>query len=249
MAIESAPGGRLKYKRGMTKRRLAWIAIVALGTLALVGALWSAFGKTTIVLTATQLQERANRELPRDFKGVTVERTGVTIAEGRIALRVELRAAALGQVLAATASVRGVPVYDGARGELFFDADDVKVESLKAVGGGLAQRMDRQDTRLGERIEAAAGKAMAAGIKAYLAARPVYRFKDDFKGIVLKAAVSDIAIAGDAVVIPVSLVNLTAAVATYLFIIVCVLAFMFYLVRHPGWGLSMLAAATGTDQA
>jgi Protein of unknown function (DUF1439) len=228
----------------MTKRRLAWIAIVALGTLALLGALWNAFSKTTIVLTATQLQERANRELPRDFKGVTVERTGITIAEGRIALRVEIRTAAFGQVFAAAVFARGVPFYEAERGELYFDADDVKVESFKAVEGSLAQRLD---TRLGERIEAAAGKAITAGLKSYLAARPVYRFKDDFKGIVLKAAVTDIAIQGDTVVIPVSLINLTVAVATYLFIVFCVLAFMFYLVRHPGWGLSILDAVTGAS--
>jgi hypothetical protein len=231
----------------MTKRQLAWIAVVALGTLALAGALWSAFGTKKIVLTAMQLEERANRELPRDFKGVTVERTSVAIAEGRIALRVEVRAAALGRVFAAVASVRGVPVYVGERGELFFDAEDVNVEPVKAADGSLAQRMDRLDTRLGERIEAAAGKVIAAGIKAYLAARPVYRFKDDLKGIVLKAAIDDIAIERDRVAIVVSLVNLTVTVAVYLGALLLVMFLIFQLVRHPGWGLSMLAAVADTE--
>jgi hypothetical protein len=231
----------------MTKRRLAWIAIMGLGALALVGALWSAFGTSKIVLTAAQLQERANRALPRDFRGVTVERTSVTIEQGRIALRVEVRAAALGQVFAAVASARGVPVYERERGEIFFDAEDVKVEDFKVEDGSLVQRMDRLDTRLGGRIQAAAGTLIAAGIKAYLAARPVYRFKEDFKGVVLKAAVANIAIEGDTVAIVGSLVSLTLAVGIFLGAGFLALLLVFQLVRHPGWGLSMLAAAADTD--
>ena len=56
---------------------------------------------------------------------------------------------------------------------------------------------------------------MEIGIKAYLAARPVYRFKDDFKGLVLKATITDIAIDGDMLVVGVSLIKLTTAVAAW----------------------------------
>ena len=71
----------------MTKRRLAWIALGALGVLIVAGLAWEAFGPTTIVLTAPQIQERINRALPREFKGATVERASVTIVDGKIALR------------------------------------------------------------------------------------------------------------------------------------------------------------------
>jgi hypothetical protein len=232
----------------MTRRRLAWIAIVLLGVLGILGALWSAFGTEKIVFTAAQLQERANRQLPRDFKGVTVERTTITIAEGRIALRVEIHATALGQGFAAVVSARGEPIYERERGELFFDAEDVKVENFTPTGGSLAARIDRLDKTLLGRVEAAAGTLIAAGIKVYLAARPIYRFKDDLKGIILKAAISNIAIERDTVAITVSFVNVTVTVAIYLFAGLLALFLVFQLVRHPGWGLSILAAVADADQ-
>jgi len=187
------------------------------------GAALSAFGPERIALGEPQLQERMNRELPRQFRGVTIERAAVRLADGRISLRVEARATALGKMLTATAFTRGVPRYNAEHGEVFFDAEDVQLEEFGS--GGLAKQLgSRIGGRLGEqveqnvpRIEAAAATVIAVGTKAYLAARPVYRFKDDIKGLVLKAAIKDIAIVDDTLVISVSLIKLTAAVAGWLF--------------------------------
>src|SRR5215472_11123729 len=117
----------------MTKRRVVWIGLAALGALVVAGLAWSAFGPTTIVLTAPQIQERVNRALPREFKGVTVERATVTIAESRIALRVEARPSVLGRTLSTAVSARGVPRYEPAQGEIFFDPEDVKIEADGAL--------------------------------------------------------------------------------------------------------------------
>jgi hypothetical protein len=64
----------------MTKRTLVWILLTAVGLLAVAGALWGASGTRKITLTQTKLQERVNRDLPRDFKGVTIEQATVTLA-------------------------------------------------------------------------------------------------------------------------------------------------------------------------
>jgi hypothetical protein len=223
----------------MTRRRLAWIVLSSLGVLAAVGALWSMFGPDRITLTAPQIQERVNRSLPREFKGVTVEQATVTVADGRVALRVEARAAAVGQSARATVSARGVPRLAAERGEIFFDADEVKVTDFAVTGGNVAGRIDRLGA-LRERVETAAGNAIAAGMKVYLAERPVYRFKDDFKGIVLKAAISDIATRGDAVVITLSLVKLTEMVAIYVGALLIIMVLIVLLFRHPDWGLMAL---------
>jgi hypothetical protein len=207
----------------MTRPRLTRIAAFALGAFTIAGAALSAFGPERIALSEVQLQERINRELPRQFRGVTVDGATVSLADGRISIRVETRASVLGKMLTATASARGVPRYNAERGEVFFDADDVQLEDLGS--GGLAKRLgSRIGGRLGEeieqslpRIEAAAASAIAIGIKAYLAARPVYRFKDDIKGLVFKATIKDITIVDDTLVIGVSLMRLTMAVAAWLF--------------------------------
>ena len=207
----------------MTKLQFTRIVAIVLGALMIAGAVLSAFGPERIVMGEAQLQERINRELPRQFRGVTVERATVGLADGQISLRVETRATALGKAFTATAVARGVPRYDAERGEVFFDAENVKLEDFG--GGGLAERLgSRIGGRLGEeieqslpRVEAAAASVVATGIKAYLAARPVYRFKDDIKGLVFKATIKDITIVEDTLVIGVSLIKLTMTVAAWLF--------------------------------
>jgi Protein of unknown function (DUF1439) len=211
----------------MTKRRLAWIALAVVAALVVVGLVWSAFGATTIVLTAPQLQERVNRALPRDFKGVTVERATVTIAESRIALRVEVRA--LGGTLRTAVSARGVPRYDAAEGAIFFEPEDVKVEE---DGGALTERLS---TRLGDRAQTIRN-AVATGMTAYLVARPVYRFKDDLKGIVVKAALADIAMQPDAIVVTLSVVKLSATIGVGLAALLVIVVLLIQLLRHPRWG-------------
>ncbi len=225
----------------MTRRLLVWIVAVVLGALAIVGGLWSAFGTNRIVRTDAQLQERINRQLPHEVKGVTIERATVTIADNQIALRVEIRASALGQTVAASAFARGIPRYDAERGELFFDAEDVKLENF-TVGdraGGADEPSGRLSDLVGEklmRIKAVAGSAITTGVKAYLAARPVYRFKDDLKGLVLKAAITDVAIEGNAVAISVSLLNLSVMVAVCLLALLTIVVIAVQIMRHPGWG-------------
>jgi hypothetical protein len=232
----------------MSKRLLAWIALVVLGVLAMLGTLWSAFGPDRIVLTAAQLQERVNLALPREFKGVTVERATIALADNRVALRVEVRANALGQTMTAVVSARGVPTYVAEGGELFFDAEDVKVADFAVASGKLGERIDRLGAAFRERAQAAAGNVIAAGAKAYLAARPVYRFKDDLKGIVLKAAVADVAIQADTIAVTLSLVRLTETVAIGLATFGLILLLIVLLVRNPGWGLSILVGAVDAHQ-
>jgi hypothetical protein len=206
----------------MTRTRLIWTAALLLAALTLAGAVLSAFGPERIALSQEDLQERVNRMLPRQFQGVTVERATVTLADDRIMVRTETRASALGKAIATAAVARGVPRYNAERGEVFFDADDVRIED--SGSGGLVRQLGlRIGGRLGEqiqqnmpRVEDAAAGLVAGSIKAWLAARPVYRFKDDIQGVVFKATLKDIAIEGDTLVIGMSLIRLSAAVVAWL---------------------------------
>jgi hypothetical protein len=134
--------------------------------------------RARVVLTEPQLQERINRQLPREFRGVTVERATVSLADGRVSLHVEARATALGQAFAAAAFARGVPRYNAEGGEIFFDAEDVRLENFQIDTGSLAERAQRLGARLGgrvgeaveqnlPRIQSAASTLIAAGVKAF----------------------------------------------------------------------------------
>jgi hypothetical protein len=118
----------------------------------------------------------------------------------------------------------------------------VKVTDFALAGGSLAERIDRLGGGFRERAEAAAGNALAAGLRTYLAARPVYRFKDDVKGIVLKAAITDVATLPDAIIITVSPIKFTMTVAFDLAVLLVIAFLIVQLVRHPRWGLAILDA-------
>jgi hypothetical protein len=206
----------------MTKLGLCWTAALLLAAITITGAALSVFGPERIALTEGDLQGRLNRALPRQFHNVTVERGAVNVADGRITVRVEIRATALGKTIATAAVARGVPQYNAERGEIFFDADDVEIEDSGA--GGLVKQLGiRIGGKLGEkieqnmpRVEDAAASLVAGGIKAWLASQPVYRFKDDIPGLVFKATLKDIAVEGDRLVIGLSLVRLSAAAFAWL---------------------------------
>ena len=212
-----------------------WIVLTAIGLLAAAGAFWSASGTREITLTETELQEQLGRHLPKEFRGVTVDRATVKLADNRIALRIEAQGSALGAPYAVAASANGAPRYDAARGELFFDADSVQIESVTLRGAPLLGGENNPDTLRG-RIEAAAHSIVEIGIKTFLAERPVYRFSDNLKGMVLNAAITNIAIAGNTLVIGVSLWNLTAIGLAFLLVVLLALWLIVVLIRHPMWG-------------
>lgn len=223
----------------MTRSRLMWITAFTLGSVTLAGGGLSAFGPERIALSEAELQERINRALPRQFHGVTVERATVGLANSQISVRIETRTTLAGKTLTTAAVARGVPLYNAERGEVFFDAEDVRLADsgsgglVTQLGLGIGGRLGEHIEENLSRVDAAAAGLVARGIKAWLAARPVYRFKDDIKGLVLKASVRDIAIEGNTLVIDVSLVKLTATVATWLFGLLLVVLVVIWILNHP----------------
>ena len=226
----------------MSKRKLSWIVVACVGVLAAAGLVWAMFGSGKLTFAESELQARLNQQLPRTVREVTIERVAVRLADNRLALRIEIQGAVLRQPVSATLSARGVPRYEAQKGEMYFDADDVKLDQLTIAGRSVAGEEDSATRR---RLTEAAGSAVQrlaeTAIKAYLATRPVYRFKEDFKGIVLKAALVDVMIAQNALVVTYSLWNLTVTAATFALVLIGVLLLIFWLIRHPRWGVETIA--------
>jgi hypothetical protein len=230
----------------MSRRKLAWIVVALVGMLAAAGLLWSMFGTSKLVFAETDLQARLNQQLPKTVRDVTIERVAVHLAENHLALRVEIHGTAMRQPVSAVVSARGVPRYQARSGEMYFDADDVKIDQLAIAGKNVVGETDTAARgRLTEAASLAAQRFAETAAKAYLAARPVYRFKDDFKGIVLKAALVGVTIERNALVVTFSLWNLTATVAAFAFVLVGMLLAVYLLVRHPLWGLATIADIAG----
>lgn len=225
----------------MSKRKLAWIVVALVGVLATAGLLWAVFGTSKLVFTESELQARLNQQLPRTIRDITIERVAVRLAENRLALRIEMQGTAMRQPVSAVVSARGVPRYDAQSGAMYFDADDVKLDQLTIAGRSIAGDEETTRRRLTDVAGAAVQRLAEAATKAYLAARPVYRLKDDFKGIVLKAALVNVTVEQNTLTVTFSLWNLTVTVAIFALLIMGVLLVIYILIRHPLWGLEIIA--------
>jgi len=224
----------------MSKRRIAWIAVALVGLLSAAGLVWSMFGSDRLTFTAAELQSRLNQQLPRTVRDVTIERVNVALADNRLALRIALQARVLQQPVSATVSARGVPRYAADQAAMYFDADDIKIEQLAIAGRTV---VGQEGGRLGNTVRSTLQGVAESGIKAYLATRPVYRFKDDFKGVVLKAALVNVAIEQNTLAVTFSLWNLTVATGVFVLGLIILVLVIYWLVRHPRWGLDIIDAA------
>jgi len=223
----------------MSKRRIAWIVVALVGLLSVAGLLWSMFGSDRLTFSAAELQSRLNQQLPRTVRDVTIERVDVALADSRLALRIALQARVLQQPVSATVSARGVPRYAADEAAMYFDADNIKIEQLAIAGRTV---VGEEGGRLANTVRSALQGVAENGIKAYLAARPVYRFKDDIKGVVLKAALVDVAIEQNTLAVTFSLWNLTMTAAIFALILIILVLVIYWLIRHPRWGLNIVDA-------
>jgi hypothetical protein len=225
----------------MSRRKLAWIVVTLVGVLATGGLFLSVFKTSKLVFTEAEIQERLNRQLPKTVRGVTVERVAAHLADSRLALRVEVQGTVVREPVSAVVSATGVPRYEARGAELYFDADDIKLDQLTIAGKNV---IGAGDAAARGPLSAAVGPAVQrlaeAAIKAYLATRPVYRFKNDFKGFVLKASLVDVTIGQDALVVTFSLWNLTVTCAILALVVVGILWIVYLLIRHPLWGLGKI---------
>jgi hypothetical protein len=227
----------------MSRRRLAWIVVVLVGLLSAAGLLWSIFGFDRLTFTEAELQSRLNQQLPRTVRGVTIERVNVALADNRLALLIAMQARVLQQPVTASVSARGVPRYASEEAAMYFDADEIKIEQLAIAGRTV---LGEEGGRLSNAVRSALQGLAESGIKAYLAARPVYRFKDDFKGVVLKAALVDVALEQNTLAVTFSVWNLTMTAGMFALILIIVVLVIYWLIRHPLWGLNIVEAVVST---
>jgi hypothetical protein len=225
----------------MSRRKLAWIAVALVGVIATGGLFLSTFRTSKVVFTEAEIQERLNLQLPKTVRGLTIERVAAHLADNRLALRIELEGAVLRQPVSAIVSARGVPRYEARGAALYFDADDIEFDQLTVASRNVIGADDAAArTPLSAAVGPVVRRLAEAGITAYLATRPVYRFKNDVKGFVLKASLADVTISQNALVVTFSLWNLTVTCAVFAFILIGALSIIYLLIRHPLWGLGKI---------
>ena len=219
----------------MSRRTIAFVLLFAINLPCLVGMIWSVFGNSQVSFTQSELQQRLNQQLPRTVKGVTIDRVDVALADNKLSLRASLQGQVVRQTVAAVVEARGAPRYNAEAHEIYFDADRIAFDRI-VVAGKTIPPAEAAKNPLAAAAIATTEQAVEQAGKEYLAALPVYRFKDDFKGYVMKSALAGVAVTGDRLVIELSLWKLTVTTATFAFWLIVGLVFLVLLLRFPLWG-------------
>jgi hypothetical protein len=238
----AATGQVLTWKHGtiMSKRNLAWIILALVGILSTAGMLWGSFGTSKVVFTESVLKTRLNQQLPRTIRGVTIARVALNMADNRLALRIDLQTDFLRHPVSAVVSAIGAPRYDTHHEALYFEVDEAKVDQFTIAGKTIVDDDTTARSRLTEAVGPAVQRIAEGAARTYLSAVPVYRLKNDLKGFVLKAALSDVKIEQNVLVVTFSLWNLTVTTLIFALPLVIVASLIYLLIRDPLWGLGMI---------
>jgi hypothetical protein len=195
-------------------RALAWVLAVILLVLGVVGIAWNIVGPKLLSPSQERLQTLINEHLPYHWK------YGVSVTEVALDLSHNDKAAATLIITrdkkGEDATAEGIPpqlsgvVYAEGTvkyldGEAFFIPDVVDVLEVDTRGTNIIEKahsfIDKRihPQWLNEKAHAAvdtgdakARQAVNNIARAYLSASPVYRVKDDVKGLVIKASVTAI---------------------------------------------------------
>jgi hypothetical protein len=217
----------------MTRRLLAWAGAAALLLLG-IGGVWTLYRPHTIALTETDIQARVNTQLNKDFavtgparlviSKVMVENATVHIEGGHVSVLIDMDGMLrTGKRFTLTASTLGVPEYvDGA---FYFRPQRIQVQKFAYDGSPVNELFARtarrfaSDDRLRQlvedkdfRVEEWMATTAQAGAMHWLEHRPVYRPKDDVKGLLIRASLDAVNIEQDRVVITFTLWQLTLGV-------------------------------------
>ncbi|MCB1540795.1 MAG: DUF1439 domain-containing protein [Rhodoblastus sp.] len=220
----------------MSRRHIALAVLIFVSLISLAGMAWSAVGASQLTFRQAEIQDRLNRQLPRVVKGVTIDKVDVAFGDNRLSLQASLQGQVLRQPIAARISALGAPRYNAERHEIYFDADKIGFDRIMIAGKTIPHGDAAKNPLVATAVGATEQLAEQA-IKTYLAAMPVYRIKDDVKGYVLKAALTDVNVAGDKLVVRLSLWKLTATTATFAFWLIVGLVSLVLLLRFPFWGV------------
>lgn len=245
----------------MTRRTLMWAGVVLLFLLA-VGGLWAVYGVRTVTLTEAQIQERINKQIDKDFrvkgvahllvKTVKVKDAVVHIQDDHIIVLIDVEGTLRGnKKFTLTAYSVGVPAYS--LGEFFFRPDKVEVQKFAYEGSTpteLFTRFSRRyvsDDKARQLIEDKAPKAeewmtvvAENAATSFLARRPVYRPKDDMRGLLIKASLESVKVDQSQIVITFSLWQLTVSVLFGLLCLIGCIATIWVLIKHPFLGLTTI---------
>jgi hypothetical protein len=250
----------------MTRRGLMWAGVVALFLLA-IGGFWGFYGTHRVTFTEAQVQELINKQLDRDFpvkgaahllvKTINVRSATIHIQDNRIVALVDVEGTLrTNKAFTLTAYAIGVPTYSF--GELFFKPDKIEVQKFAYQGSTPTELFTRfakryvSDDKARQLVEDKAPAveswmttvAQAAAVHT-LEQRPVYRLKDDVKGLLVKASLASVTIDQDRIAVTFSIWQLTVSVLFGILCLIGGIVVILILLAYPLLDFAIIALLIG----
>lgn len=241
----------------MTKRRVAWSCVVLLAFTSLVVGLFGLSGTRTIRVGESEIQKRVEAQLPKEHKGVRLTKATVNLLEYDVRITLTLEGKALGQSFSLEASGVGVPDYRQEEQAFYFLPSKLTVSKLEYSGESATDKMGKfadryiTDPKLKEKVE----KSLP-GVKQWVEDNleprvlsifgnmPLYKPKNDMKGIVIKATLEKLSVENGALVLSFSLLQLTKTVIFCLLTLLGAIVMVGALLAFPGWGLAVIVVGS-----
>ena len=246
----------------MTRRGLMWAGVFALFLLAIAGS-WGVYGTHRVTFTEAQVQELINKQIDRDspvkgaahllVKTINVRSATIHIQDNSIIALIDVEGKLrTNKAFTLTAYAIGVPTYSF--GELFFKPDKIEVQKFAYEGSTPTELFTRfakhyvSDDKARQLVEDKAPAieswmttvAQTAAVHA-LQQRPVYRPKDDVKGLLIRASLASVTIDQDRIAVTFSIWQLTLSVLFGIFCLLSGIVIIFNLLAYPLLDFAIIA--------
>lgn len=238
----------------MTRRQFMWAGVGVLFLLAGIG-LWTVFGVHSVSFTETEIQNRINAKLHKEFpvkgiarvivKTVNMQSATIRIVDGQVIALIDIEGTMrLGKKFSLTAYAVGIPTY--ADGEFYFHPEHIEVQKFAYEGktptelfSGFARRyvsnekarqfIEDKAPRVEEWMTVTAQNAAMHALER----KPIYRLKDDMKGFLIRASLESVKIEQDRIVLNLTLLRLTLTVLGGLLALMVAIYIVYALMTNP----------------
>lgn len=238
----------------MIRKLALWAGVVTLFTLGILG-MWGVYGTHTKMFSEAQVQEQVNKLRDKSFeitgikhllvKRVTLTGATVHIEDGHVTSTIDVTGALpAGKTFTMSVRAVGAPRYSG--GAFFFSPENVEVKQFAYEGGKPVEYLKRfTDRYIADEKHARLVTDLAPKAEEWMTAvaqnvaihalekHPVYRLKDDLRGVLIKASLESVVVADDHIVVTFSLWKLTISVFLGMLALIAAAGMMLMLWANP----------------
>ena len=242
----------------MSKRKLAWGAIVIALLIGIAGVCWNVFGLHEVKMTQSEVQQKIDAKMPFTTKnGVVIHSVALDLTGDKIGLVITASATKLKTEFIVKAETKGTLTYNNLDGTFHFKPDELKLVDVKTNGESVSNKLDAfvEKWVSSPKVLANKDELVKAGAELVnsmvqksaeftLERMPVYKMPNDFKGNIARMFLSSVEVKDQTIIAHLSFWQFTKMLMFYAFILVLAIGFAIAMFACPE--LFVAAAVIGS---